>query len=733
MAVYECEVCATRYDEAADGRTWDELPDDWGCPVCESDRSYFTIVSDQRGTDADADADLETENDTKAGPHGALRPVGAPDVTDTTGTASRAGAEAYDVYECEVCATVYDEVAEDVPFDELPEDWSCPVCDSDASYFHPRITSSDGRGAGAPDDASTATAPDTAPDTARSSRLVYECGVCGYIYDEEEEGVEWSALPDSWRCPVCESDNSYFSAKEITAPAPGEETEPLIWVCTICGYIYDEAKVGRPFEGLPDSWRCPVCDSPKRYFELTDEVALIYICSVCGYIYDEAQEGRKWADLPKSWVCPVCESDNSYFRLTSTSVDTLLAREMPEGLERDDDEHETHMNAIHQMAKSGESVYEPMRSTKTIVSWDDILIKGAQLATLPLNEETPVNTTTVIGPNAAAPLVIETPIYITHMSFGALSRECKLALSKGSALVKSAMCSGEGGILPGSMTAAYRYIFEYIPNRYSVTDENLRAADAIEIKIGQSAKPGMGGHLPGTKVTREIAAVRGFPPRSDIVSPAHYPDITSKEELKAKVDLLRERSGGKPIGVKFAAGDIEGDLAVALFAQPDFITIDGRPGATGAAPKFVKDATSIPTVYALSRARTYLDTHGGENISLVITGGLRVSSDFAKAIAMGADAVAIGTAALMACGCQQYRVCHTGKCPMGITSQEPALRKRIDIDTAAERVANFLRVATEELETFARLTGNGDVHSLAMNNICTVDTEIANHTDIRHV
>jgi glutamate synthase domain-containing protein 2 len=203
--------------------------------------------------------------------------------------------------------------------------------------------------------------------------------------------------------------------------------------------------------------------------------------------------------------------------------------------------------------------------------------------------------------------------------------------------------------------------------------------------------------------------------------------------LKRKVDWLRERSEGKPIGIKIAAGNLEADLEFALSGEPDFITIDGRAGATGAAPKVVKDSASIPSIFALCRARKLLDEKRASNVSLVITGGLRISSDFAKALALGADAIAIGSAALMACGCQQYRICNTGRCPVGVTSQDPELRARLQIDESARRLENFLRVCTEELKAFARLTGNDDVHKLAISDICTTNSEISNHTDIEHV
>jgi glutamate synthase domain-containing protein 2 len=385
------------------------------------------------------------------------------------------------------------------------------------------------------------------------------------------------------------------------------------------------------------------------------------------------------------------------------------------------------------MAVTGESVIEPMRTRVPTISWDEILIKGAQLAKLPLNKTQPVSTRTVIGPGATTPLVIESPIIITHMSFGALSREAKIARAKGSAVVRTGMCSGEGGILPESLQHAYKYIFEYVPNKYSVTDEYLSQVDAVEIKIGQSAKPGMGGHLPGKKVTREIAAIRGFREGVDIISPSHFPDIRSADDLKKTVDWLREKTGGKPVGIKFAAGHIEDDMAIGLAGGVDFITIDGRAGATAAAPKFVKASASVPTIFALVRARKFLNERGADSVSLIITGGLRVAPDFAKALALGADGIAIGTAAMIAIGCQQYRICETGCCPVGIASQDPALRSRLDVDISAKRVANYLRGSTNELQDFARLTGNNDVHGLSAYDLCTVNSEISGHTPIEHV
>lgn len=461
---------------------------------------------------------------------------------------------------------------------------------------------------------------------------------------------------------------------------------------------------------------------------------MIYKCTICGHIHNEEATGILLKNLDK---CPICGQPISKFVEVenSQSSETALQKDSDLSYDKDyakSDKDIRQMDAIHQMAITGESLVSAMYTDMPMPDWDDILILGNQLNPQPLESDVEVNTQTIIGKNAKKPLVIESPIYITHMSFGALSRETKIALAKGSAAIKTAQCSGEGGILPEEMENAYRYIFEYVPNKYSVNDENLKNADAIEIKIGQSTKPGLGGQLQGEKVTQEIAQIRGKPLGEDIHSPATIPEVNSKEDLKDLVDELRKRSEGRPIGLKFAAGRIEDDLEHVLYAEPDFITIDGRGGSTGASPKLIRDSTSVPTVYALARARKFLDEHGCD-ISLTITGGLRVSSDFAKALAMGANAVAIGTGAMIAAACQQYKICDTGDCPVGVATHDEDLRKRLKIETAAKRVENYLRVSTDELKTFARITGHDDVHDLNIGDLCTINSEISDYTDIMHV
>jgi glutamate synthase domain-containing protein 2 len=267
---------------------------------------------------------------------------------------------------------------------------------------------------------------------------------------------------------------------------------------------------------------------------------------------------------------------------------------------------------------------------------------------------------------------------------------------------------------------------------FSHMNEPVKQADAVEIKIGQAAKPGLGGHLPSSKMTEEIARIRGISIDEDSISPARHADIDSLDDLKNEVNSLRDLTGGKPIGVKFSAGHVEGDMKFALKADPDFITVDTRGGGTGAAPTYIKDNVSIPAIFALHRARKVLDDQKSD-VTLCITGGFRHSSDIAKALAMGADAVALATFSLVGIGCQRYRTCHTGCCPVGIATQDPELRKRFDIVRSVERFVRLYNVTREELINFTRINGKTDVHNLDIGDILTSSDEVAKYSDVEHL
>ena len=467
-----------------------------------------------------------------------------------------------------------------------------------------------------------------------------------------------------------------------------------------------------------------------------------YVCIMCGEIYDEEAEGVRFEDLPDDWCCPTCGSDKSCFELMAEEGSEVGSSPAPKAesspaprtgpswnelIRRDGGV----MDSIHAMAESGRSEDAAMETLMSVPDFSSILILGGQLAHPPKDDAADVDIGTVIGPDAERPMLLDMPVFVSHMSFGALSKTAKVALAKGSAEARTAMCSGEGGVLPEEMRSSYRYIYEYPPNGYSFTDEVMEGSAAIEIKIGQGTKPGMGGHLPGAKVTPEIAAMRGKPVGEDIHSPSRFPGIETPEDLKALVDMLRKRGKGIPVGVKIAAGRIEDDLEFISHSGCDFITIDGRGGATGSSPRFLRDATSVPTVYALIRARKYMDEHGMTQ-SLIMTGGFRTSADVVKAIAMGADAVAMASAPLMALGCQRYRACTGGKCPMGIATQDPVLESRLDGDAGAARVANFLKALAGEIRTFVRVTGHDSVTEFSAEDLCTTDASIAEASGIRH-
>ena len=429
-----------------------------------------------------------------------------------------------------------------------------------------------------------------------------------------------------------------------------------------------------------------------------------YKCLMCGEIYDEVKEGKKFSDLPDDWVCPICGAPKSLFKPIEEPASTQSATSDS----FDSSASEAEMSYIQQIATSGETVIEPAGAQTNLSPWSDILVLAAQLSRQPLTSSQPVNSEVVIGPNAKKPLTLESPLIVSHMSYGALTGETKVNIAKGAKQAHSAVGSGEGGLYEPEFEANQQVIFEYVPNKYSANDANLKKVAAIEIKIGQSAKPGLGGHLPGSKVTPEIAKMRGFPVGEDIISPPAFPDLKTPDDLKSLVDQLRDRSGGRPIGVKIAANDIEADLEWIKFAQPDFITIDGRGGGTGAAPKLWKETAGVPTLYALIRARRYLDDNKMPQ-QLIVTGGLRTSDEIVKCLALGADAVALATGVLT------------------------ALAAPSDTLAADQKVANYLNVTLSELKTYARACGVTALRDLNLSHLATADYNLATHTPIRHV
>ena len=362
--------------------------------------------------------------------------------------------------------------------------------------------------------------------------------------------------------------------------------------------------------------------------------------------------------------------------------------------------------------------------------WDDIQFLTAQLSKVPLLDDAPVGTEVVIGPSAAKPLRLDIPLFVSDMSFGALSEEAKIALAKGAELAGTGICSGEGGMLSEEQGSNSRYFYELASARFGYSMDKVRKCQAFHFKCGQGAKTGTGGHLPGEKVRGKIAEVRGLAEGEAAISPPRFPDWENVDQYRDFAAEVREATGGIPIGVKLSAQHIERDLEAALEIGVDYVILDGRGGGTGAAPLLFRDNISVPTIPALARARRYLDEAQRSDVTLIITGGLRLPADFVKALALGADAVAVSNSALQAIGCLGMRACHTNNCPVGIATQKPNLRRRLKIEKGAEQLNNFFRASTELMQVMARACGHGHLREFSPDDLTTWKREMAHLTGI---
>ena len=362
--------------------------------------------------------------------------------------------------------------------------------------------------------------------------------------------------------------------------------------------------------------------------------------------------------------------------------------------------------------------------------WEDIQFLPAQLSRRPLLDEQEVSTSVHIGPGAKKPLELALPVFVSDMSFGALSREAKIALSKGAELSGTGICSGEGGMLPEEQENNSRYFYELASGKFGFSWDKVKKAQAFHFKAGQGAKTGTGGHLPGHKVSQEIAEVRGLKKGQSAISPAAFPDLHTIDDFRRMTEEVKMKTGGIPVGFKMAASHIEDDIDFALKVGVDYIILDGRGGGTGSAPKILRDNINVPTIPALARARTHLDMRGAKNVSLVITGGLRIAEDFAKALTLGADAVAIANSALQAIGCLGMRACDTNNCPVGIASQKESLRQRLNIQTSARQLQKFLDATRELLKVIARACGHNNVSQFNIHDLSTHSYEMHRLTGI---
>lgn len=431
---------------------------------------------------------------------------------------------------------------------------------------------------------------------------------------------------------------------------------------------------------------------------------------------------------------PYCDGTHKQFD------DSQVGQEGPGRAAQKDDmptaqatEEEPTVELIHQLAREGLSKighHGPIAAMGVprhkLPHWDEIQVMTAQMANKPLLEDAPVNTELVIGPEAQKPLTLKIPLLVSDMSFGALSEEAKVALAKGAELAGTGICSGEGGMLPEEQAANSRYFYELASAKFGYREELLTKVQAFHFKGGQGAKTGTGGHLPGNKNTGKISQVRNIPEGQPAISPPTFKDLASVSDFKRFADRVREITGGIPIGFKLSANHIEQDIQFALDASADYIILDGRGGGTGAAPEMFRNHISVPTIPALARARQYLDEQGASGrVTLIITGGLRLPIDFVKAMALGADGVAVANSAMQAIGCVAARICHTNNCPTGIATQKPELRNRLNIEKSARQLNNFFSASVELMQVMARACGHDALSKLNKNDLATWHRDMA--------
>ncbi|MEN6328742.1 MAG: FMN-binding glutamate synthase family protein [Methanobacteriaceae archaeon] len=385
-------------------------------------------------------------------------------------------------------------------------------------------------------------------------------------------------------------------------------------------------------------------------------------------------------------------------------------------------------------AKSaGMEMVSSMGSQKELpFKFDDLHLIPAQLSRIPLNQEEQVNTTVTIGPGAKKPFKVSSPLLVSGMSFGAVSKNVRLIIGKTAMELGSGFNSGEGGVLEEERQFSDHMIVQYSTGRFGLDEELIKNAAALEIRFGQGAYPGKGSYLPADKITSEVARIRGLERGEAAYSPAHHPDINNPQELEEKITWFKDLTGGSPVGAKVGCGNVEDDVRILAEAGVDFIALDGFGGGTGATTAYVRDNVGIPIIAALPRAFKALLKMGlKDKISLIAGGGLRSSADYTKCLALGADAVYLGTAALIAMNCEQYRICHSGLCPTGVTTQNPQLLKQLDLDEGIRKLKAFLSISNQELATLVRVVGKNNVSDLDHNDLVCNTLDLARLTGLK--
>ncbi|HEY3843853.1 MAG TPA: FMN-binding glutamate synthase family protein [Acidimicrobiales bacterium] len=410
---------------------------------------------------------------------------------------------------------------------------------------------------------------------------------------------------------------------------------------------------------------------------------------------------------------------------------------------------------VHQMADTGQYPIRGLGARRKLPTFDDLVFLTASVSRYPLEGyRERCDTATTLGTrHATKPIQLDIPITIAGMSFGALSASAKEALGRAATEVGTSTTTGDGGMTPEERKASAQLVYQVLPSRYGFDPADLRQADAVEIVVGQGAKPGGGGLLLGQKVNDRVASMRTLPPGIDQRSASRHPDWVGPDDLRIKIEELREATDWAiPIYVKIGATRVDHDVKLAVAAGADVVVVDGMQGGTAATQDVFIEHAGIPTLPAVRMAGEALREIGArDEVQLVVSGGIRSGADVAKALALGADAVSIGVAALLALGCNSatYRDqsgavvdvsadyaalgarpgacahCHTGSCPVGITTQDAALEARLDPVRAATSVANYLRALTMEVTALARACGKSSVHHLEPEDLAALTLEAA--------
>jgi len=403
------------------------------------------------------------------------------------------------------------------------------------------------------------------------------------------------------------------------------------------------------------------------------------------------------------------------------------------------------MQEIRRAADTGIYDIRGFGAKRKVPHFDDLLFLGASMSRYPLEGYREACSTKVtLGTRFAKnPIELDIPVTIAGMSFGALSANAKEALGRGASEVGTSTTTGDGGMTPEERGQSKKLVYQYLPSRYGMNPDDLRKADAIEVVLGQGAKPGGGGMLLGQKITDRVAHMRTLPKGVDQRSACRHPDWTGPDDLAIKILELREITDWKvPVYIKVGATRTYYDVKLAVKAGADVIVVDGMQGGTAATQEVFIEHVGIPTMAAIPQAVQALQEMGmHRKVQLIVSGGIRNGADVAKCMALGADAVAIGTAALIALGCNHpkwdaefrkigsaagyYDDYHEGKDPAGISTQDPDLMKRLEPVAAGHRLANYLRVLTMEAQTLARACGKNDLRNLEPEDLVALTVEAA--------